>query len=711
MKKNLLLVALVLCAVGAFFYFDIHSYLSLSYIKSQQSYFSDLYNANPILYICVFSLIYILTTAVSFPGATVLTLLAGALFGVVLGSVIVSFASTIGATVAFLMTRFFLRDSVTRRFGKYLKSFNKGMEKDGVFYLFTIRLTPVVPFFVVNTVMGLTKMPTWIFYVVSQIGMIPGTIIYVNAGTQLANLESLKDVLSFPVFLSLLALGVFPVLIKFVVTYVRKRKLYSRFQKPKTFDYNLVVIGGGSAGLVTAYIAAAAKAKVALIEKHKMGGDCLNTGCIPSKTFIRSAKFIADAHRSQELGIEQINVKFQFADVMERVQRVIKAIEPHDSIERYSSLGVECLTGEGQIIDPWTIEVNGKKLTTKNMAIATGARPSMPPIPGLKDMAPLTSDTLWDLRELPQKLLVLGAGPIGMELAQSFAHFGSQVTVLEMADRLFSKEDKEVSEWMAKKFKKDGLEILTSTKTQSFSLKNNLKTCTYTSKDGASQEMHFDQVLVATGRQPNTKGFGLEKIGVELNEKGAIRVNEKLQTNFPNIYACGDVTGMYQFTHMASYQAWYASMNSLLSPFYSFKARYEVIPWCTYTDPEIARVGMSETDAIAAEIDHKVTFFNTDHLDRALTEESAYGFVKIITAGSSDKILGVTIVGLHAGECLTEFVLAMKHGLGLNKILQTIHVYPTLTEANKFAAGQWRRSGLSEGTLKVSELFNKWQRR
>ncbi|MCB9072813.1 MAG: FAD-dependent oxidoreductase [Bdellovibrionaceae bacterium] len=709
MKKKNLLILLLLALAFAFFYFDFHSYLSLAYIKSQQSYFSLFYNQHSLIFIVGFSFIYITATALSFPGATVLTLLAGAIFGLFWGTVIVSFASTIGATVAFLGSRYFFRDRVARRFAKYLKPFNEGQNKNGAFYLFTLRLTPVVPFFVINLVMGLTQMSTVLFYIISQIGMLPGTILYVNAGTQLAQIEKLQDILSPTIFLSLLALGFAPLLFKKMGDFFKAKKVYHGYKKPNSFDYNLLVLGGGAAGLVSSYIAAAAKAKIALIEKHKMGGDCLNTGCVPSKSLIRSAKFFADIEKAKTLGVQSISVDYKFADVMERVQRVVQSIAPHDSVERYTQLGVDCLSGEGKLLDPWTIEVNGQKKTAKNIIIATGARPFIPEIPGIHNVHPLTSDTLWELRELPQRLLVLGGGPIGLELAQSFQRFGSQVTLLEQASTLLAREDKEVSQWINNKLTQEGVQLLLGAKARAFTSQQEQFSCEYETSDGTSHTIIFDKLLVAVGRAPNVSGFGLEDLGIELTEKKGIRVNEKLQTNIPNILACGDVTSMHQFTHMASYQAWFASMNALLSPFWSFKASYDIVPWCMYTDPEVARVGLNENEATAAGLPFRTTFYNIDHLDRALTEETAYGFVKVITEGTTDKILGATIVGPHAGECIAEFVLAIKHGLGLNKILQTIHIYPTLTEANKFAAGEWRRGTLSEKMLNLSKSFNNWR--
>lgn len=712
MKKNLkfltafIVVLLVILAIK----YDVTQYLKLDYIKQYQTEFQNYYQQNPASTIAIYFLIYVASTALSLPGATVLTLLAGALFGLVAGTVIVSFASSLGATLAFLVSRFVLRDSVEKKFSEQLNSINEGIKKEGHFYLFTLRLVPLVPFFVINLVFGLTKMKTLSFYIVSQIGMFLGTVVYVNAGTELGKISSLKDVTSPGILLSFTALGLTPLIAKKIINYFKARTIYKKFKKPKSYDYNIVAIGAGAAGLVTSYIGAATKAKVALIEKHKMGGDCLNTGCVPSKALIRTAKFLNEVKNSKSLGIAQASTQFEFSEVMARVQRVIKKIEPHDSVERYTQLGVECISGEAKIISPWEVQVNGKVLTTKNIVVATGARPLIPPIKGLNEMSPLHSDNLWELKTLPKKLLVLGGGAIGSELSQSFARLGSEVTQMERSNRIMPREDHDVSEEIQHQFTKEGIKILVGHEAIEFITKNDKKYCIYKGPHNTSGEIEFDQVLVALGRQANVTGFGLEELGLELTGRSSIKVNDKLQTNFPNIYACGDVAGPYQFTHMAAHQAWFCSVNALLSPFYSFKVDYSTVPWCTYTSPEVAKVGLNEMEAKEKNISYEVYKYGIDDLDRAIADEADYGFVKVLTQPKSDKILGVTIVGAHAGDFITEFILAKKYGLGLNKILGTIHIYPTFGEANKYAAGVWKKAQVSANTLKWVEKFQKWQR-
>ena len=471
------------------------------------------------------------------------------------------------------------------------------------------------------------------------------------------------------------------------------------------YDYNIIVIGGGSAGLVSSYIAAAVKAKVALIEKHKMGGDCLNTGCVPSKALLRSAKMLSYAKRAKEFGFKKADIEFDFKDVMQRVQSVIKAIEPHDSRERYTKLGVDCIEGAAKITSPHSVEVNGKTLTARSIIVATGARPMVPPIPGLDKIDYLTSDNVWELKELPKKLVVLGGGPIGSEMAQAFARLGAEVTLVEMAPQILIREDEEVIKLVTEKFTKEGIKVLANHKAKEF--KGNTLVCEYEGKD---VEVAFDKVIVALGRAANTSGFGLEELGVELRGNKTIEANPFLQTNIPSIYVCGDVTGPYQFTHTAAHQAWYASVNALFAPFKKFKADYSVIPWATFTDPEVARVGLNEKDAKEKNIPYEVTTYGIDDLDRAIADSEAHGFVKVLTVPNKDKILGVTIVGTHAGDLIAEYILAMKHGIGLNKILGTIHIYPTLAEANKYAAGEWKRAHVPAFAMKILEKFHAWRR-
>lgn len=715
MKKNrLLLLVLIIAAVIAFFVFDLGRFLSLHELKSRQDALQAYATAQPLVSAGIFFAIYTAVTALSFPGAAILTLAAGAIFGLWFGTLIVSFASCVGATLAFLSARFILREWVQQRFGDKLKSFNQGIEKDGAFYLFTLRLVPVFPFFLINLLMGLTRMRVWTYYWVSQLGMLAGTLVYVNAGTELARITSLRGILSPGLLLSFVLLGVFPLIAKKIIDGISARKVYAKWPRPKQVDYNMVVIGGGSAGLVSAYIAAAVKAKVALIERHKLGGDCLNTGCVPSKALIRSAKLMSHIGRAKEFGLSNAHAQVDFAAVMERVQRVITAIEPHDSVERYQGLGVDCVAGDAKIMSPFAVEVTDadgvkRTLTTRNIVIAAGAKPFVPPIPGLDQVAYLTSDTLWSLRTLPRRLIVLGGGPIGCELAQAFARLGAQVTQVEMAERIMLREDAEVSAMVAARFRTEGITLLTGHKAKQFFLEEGRKTL-IAEYAGNDVRIEFDEVICAVGRVANLSGYGLEELGIGISTTRTVDTNEYLQTLYPNIFAAGDVAGPFQFTHTAAHQAWYAAVNGLFGRFKKFKVDYSVIPWATFTEPEVARVGLNEQEAKAANIAVEVTLYPLDDLDRAIADEEAHGFVKVLTVPGKDKILGVTIVGEHAGDLIAEYVMAMKYGLGMNKILGTIHIYPTLAEANKYAAGVWKKAHAPVKLLEWVRCYHRWMR-
>jgi dihydrolipoamide dehydrogenase len=711
MKKIFILIILA-ALVACFFIFDLHQYLDFSYIKSKQQAIADYYQANPLQSILFFFVVYVLATSFSIPGASILSLLAGAIFGLLLGSVLVIFAATIGATVAFWLSRYLLGNTIQERYADKLKTINEGVKKDGAFYLLTLRLLPIFPFFIINVLMGLTPMRTLTYVVTSFFGMLAGTIIYVNVGTQLANLESIGGILTPKIWGAFILLAFFPWIAKFIINTIKNRRIYADFYKPKNFDYNLAVIGAGSAGLVSSYIAAAVKAKVVLIERHKMGGDCLNTGCVPSKALIRSAKFISQVNRAEKYGFKNAKVDFDFKDVMTRVQGVIKDIEPHDSVERYTNLGVECIQGEAKLIDPWTVEVNGKTLTSKNIVLATGAEPFVPPIPGLDKVNYYTSDTIWSLQELPKKMAVLGGGPIGCELAQSFARLGAEVTLVEMAPRIMLMEDPEIAAMVEKSMVNDGVTLLTHHTANEVRRDEARGTDTLVcTSDGNELLVPFDALLVAVGRKARGADVWKENLDIELRKNGTLEVNEFLQTNYPNIYACGDVTGPYQLTHTAAHQAWYTSVNSLFGAFKKFRVDYSVIPWCTFTEPEVAHVGLNETQAKDKNVEYEVTRFDLAELDRAIADGEAHGVVKVLTKPGKDKILGATIVGDHAGDLISEYVTAMKHGLGLNKILGTIHIYPTLSEANKYAAGEWKRAHAPEGLLNWVEKFHTYMRK
>lgn len=715
MKKLVLLVSIAGLVTG-FLYFDIHQFLTLEGLKESLGEFEDLKGRSPLLVGGSFFLLYVLVAALSLPGAVVMTLAAGAMFGMFWGLLIVSFASSIGATLAFLVSRYLLRDVVQTRFSDRLKTLNDGIQKDGGFYLFTLRLVPLFPFFLINLLMGLTPIRARTFYWVSQVGMLLGTFVFVNAGTQLAQLDSLSGILSPGLLVSFTLLGIFPWLAKKILGFIKARRVYSTFKKPSKFDRNLIVIGGGAGGLVSAYIASAVKAKVTLIETHKMGGDCLNYGCIPSKALIKSAKVAKEMRNADTYGLQNVQPTFSFRKVMQRVHDVIKTVEPHDSIERYTDLGVDVVQGYAHLIDPWTVEITNHKgikqrLTSRSIILATGATPFIPPIPGLEETGYLTSDTLWEelskLDEIPKSMVLLGGGPIGCELAQSFARLGAQVTQVEMASRLMIREDDDVSMLTQQSLERDGVSVMTDHKAIRCERKGDQKIL-IVEHNGEEKSIQFDVLICAVGRVARLQGYGLDDLGIETNR--TIVTNDYLETLYPNIFAAGDVVGPYQFTHVAAHQAWYAAVNALFGSFKKFKVDYRVIPWTTFVDPEVSRVGLNEQEAKEKGVPYEITRYGLDDLDRAIADSAAYGFVKVLTVPGKDRILGVTIVGERSGELITEFVLAMKHGLGLNKILGTIHAYPTWSEANKYAAGEWKREHAPKKILLWLEKFHNWRR-
>ncbi len=714
--KKFIIVLVIIGAVIAFFAFDLNQYLTLEHIKDNQVKFQQWRDSAPVWVSLSFFALYVLVTALSLPGAAIMTLVAGALFGLGWGLLLVSFASTIGATLAFLISRYLLRDSVQKRFADRLKPINKGIEREGAFYLFSLRLVPIFPFFLINILMGLTPIKTFTYYWVSQLGMLPGTVVYVNAGTQLGKIDTLSGILSPGLLLSFALLGIFPLLAKRATSWLKKKRVYANWSRPAKYDRNLIVIGAGAAGLVSSYIAAAVKAKVTLVEANRMGGDCLNYGCVPSKALIKTAKIIHHMKNGAQYGLTNLNPEFSFKKVMERVHKVIATVEPHDSIERYSELGVEVLKGYATVVDPWTVQVrleNGetKRLTSRSIILATGARPFVPPLPGIEESGYLTSDTLWETlarwETVPNRLVILGGGPIGCELAQCFARLGSQVIQVEMADRIMIREDVEVSDLARKILEKDGVTVLTGHSAVRCVQDDQGKGIIV--RQGESERrISYDVLICAVGRAARLNGYGLEEIGVPTER--TVVTNEYLETLYPNILAAGDVAGPYQFTHTAGHQAWYASVNALFGEWKKFKVDYSVIPWTTFLDPEVARVGLNEQEAREKKINYELSRFDFAELDRAITDDATEGFIKVLTVPGKDRILGVTIVGEHGGDLLTEFVLAMKHGLGLNKILGTIHTYPTLAEANKYAAGEWKKAHAPKKILDFMQWYHGWKR-
>ena len=703
------LLAAIIAAIAAYFIFDLGSLLTLDNLKQRQGELVALLDRRPLLIIGAFFLIYVAVTALSLPGAAIMTLAAGAIFGLWRGALIVSFASAIGASLAFLSSRYLLRDWVKSRFGKRIEAIDRGIAKDGAFYLFTLRLIPAFPFFLINLAMGLTAMRLLLFYGVSQIGMLPGTLVFVNAGVQLSQIRSTGDILSPALIGSFVLLGLFPLIAKWLLGWWKRQRVYRGYRRPAKFDRNLVVIGAGAGGLVSSYIAATVRAKVTLVEAGKMGGDCLNTGCIPSKALIRTARLAHEMRTGADCGLVPVEPQLDLRAVMQRVNAIITQIEPADSVERYTKLGVDVRKGRAKIIDPWTVEIDGReRLTTRSIIIAAGGEPLIPDIPGLREAGYLTSDTMWEALSardaMPGRIAILGGGPIGTEMAQAFARLGAQVTQVERGPRILPQDDEEVSEVLTARLRAEGVDVRTGREAVRCEGK------ILTARVGDREEcIPFDEIIVAAGRQARLTGYGLEELGIA--SARTITVNAHLETNFPNIFAVGDVAGPFQFTHFAAHQAWYAAVNALFGGLRKFRADYSVMPWVTYTDPEAAHVGLTEAMANEQGVEYEIVRYDLAHLDRAVTETANGGFVTLLVHPKKDRILGVTIVAHNAGEMLAEYVLAMKHGIGLNKILGTVHAYPTMAEANKYAAGEWKKAHKPERLLNLVTHYHKWRRR
>ena len=729
-SRQLLIAALLLAAIATFFALGLNRYASLAFLKESQASLAALHAQKPLLVTLAFFTAYVAVAALSLPGAALMTLAGGASLGLLWGTVVVSLASTVGATLAMLAARHLFREALQARFGRRLVEVNQGVEKNGAFYLFSLRLIPVLPYFAVNLLMGLTPIRTWTYFWVSQLGMLAGTVAYVNAGTQLAQVDSLRSVLSPGLIGAFVLLGLLPLAGRKALDLYQRRQVYARWKsvRPACFDRNLIVIGAGAGGLVSAYLAAAVKAKVTLVEAHTMGGDCLNHGCVPSKALVRSARLAHQMRHGANYGLGDCEPAFSFRDVMARVRQVIAAIAPHDSAERYAALGVEVLQGHARIVNPWTVEIalnagGAVQLTTRSIVIAAGAQPVVPPLPGLHDVGCLTSDTLWDafaqLDAVPRRLLVLGGGPVGCELAQAFARLGAQVTLVERGPRLLGREDEDVSALARQALQADGVTVLAGHEALRCEMKGGRKTLWVSCRlpEGGHKEnaggpgetaVEFDQLVCAVGRQARLTGYGLEALGIPTD--GALTTNDYLQTLYPNIYAAGDVAGSLQLTHVAAHQAWHATVNALFGEFKRFKPDYSAVPQAIFIDPEIARVGLNEQEAKAKGLAFEVTKYDMADLDRAIADSETRGFVKVLTAPGKDTILGVTIVGSHAGDSLAEYVLAMRHGLGLNEVLSTIHAYPTMSEAGRHAAGQWKRAHAPRRLLQWARRYHDWKR-
>ena len=712
--KNILLLMILAAGIATWILLptEAKALLSLRGLQSHLGSFQASIDQDPIISSALFVGLYALSAALSLPIASLLTLMGGALFGVAQGTLLVLVAATAGATLSMLASRTLLRGWVTSKLGSRLKAFEEGVAREGAFYLFALRVVPAFPFFAVNLLSGLVPMRTWTYVWVSFVGMAPGTFAYVFAGRQFGQLTSLSGLVSPGLLAAFAALGLLPLVSRWILDRFKARRVYRGFQRPKVFEFDMIAIGAGAGGLVTSYIGAAVGAKVALVERHRMGGDCLNTGCVPSKALIHAGRVVRETRRVERFATTDSVLKIDTPKVLAHVRKAIEAIAPHDSVERYTSLGVDVVLGEAEVVDPWTVVADGRRMTARSIVLATGGEPVVPSFPGIESVRVLTSDTFWDLEALPARLVVLGGGPIGCELAQACARLGVQVVQIERGPRLLSREDAEVGDLLRKRFEAEGVVVRTGRSVVRFEVDpHGTQWIVHRPTEGPGPEERdsFDAVLVALGRKARRAPW-MDALGLRLRDDGTIEADAQLRTNFPNILTVGDATGPYQFTHVASHQAWYAALNGLLAPFWSFAADYRVIPRCTYTDPQVARAGLSEIDAKAKGIAYETSTYAMDDLDRAIADDETCGFVKVLTVPGKDIVLGVVVVGAHAGELLAEWALAMKNGLGLKKIMATIHAYPTYAESAKYAAGVWTRAHKPEGALRWARRFFAWRR-
>ncbi len=710
-RKNIVLILLALLMAVSFVFLsgqggDIES------IKSLIENFRIWQSENKFIFAVGFFVVYVIAAAFSLPIAIPMVLAAGAIFGFWQGLLIGSFASSLGALIAFFGARYFMKDSVSARFPKISATINHGVKKDGILYLLSLRLVPLFPFFAINLLMGITSMRAGVYYLTSQLGMLPGTATYVFAGTQLGELRSLGDIVSPGLLIAFALLGIVPWIAKLIMNKIQLRKRYANYTKPKSFDRNLIVIGAGAAGLVSSYIGATLKAKVTLIEAGDMGGDCLNTGCVPSKSLIASGALVKKITQSEEYGVQSHVSSVDFSKVIRRVRNVIEEIAPHDSVERYTGLGVEVVKGYATLTSPWGVDIRlndggQQSLTARNIILATGAEPFVPSIEGVESVDYLTSETIWNrLSELdapPKKFVVIGGGVIGCELGQALARLGSKVTIVEANERILPREDREISDAVLASLVADGVEVCAGHSAVKFT-PNRL----FIQKGEDVSEIEFDEVLIAIGRRPRLKGFGLEELGIDTDQK--LERSPYLETQFPNIFAAGDLAGPYQLTHAAAHEAWFASVNALFGRFKKFRIHYKTMPSAIFTSPETARVGINEQEAREQAIKVDVVKFELKELDRAIIEGKKEGFIKVLTRSGSDKILGVTILGENASAFLPEFTLAMQNNIGLNKLLRNTHAYPSWGEANKYVAGEWKRKHTKAFIFKWLEKYQTWMR-
>lgn len=687
-KKVGLLVLIIICVI-MFYHLDGNQYLNFENLKSHHQELFTFYQQNPLRFTLIYFFLYVGLVALSFPGATVLSLAGGYIFGFIKGLLIINWASTIGASIAFLIARFFFKDYLQRKFHYTFQKINQGMDREGNQYLLTLRLIPVFPFFLINILMGLTNISLLRFFIVSLIGMLPGTAVYVWAGTSLQNINSVSDIFTAKLITIFFLVGLIPILQSRILIYLKQKKHYSQFKTPKNYDYNLIVIGGGAAGLVNAYIATNLKAKVLLVEEDKMGGECLNYGCVPSKALISLSK-------------TKKYSKANFYDLKNEIAKIIESIAPHDSVDRYKEMGVECVKGKASLISPFEVQINGTKYTGRKIIIATGAKPIYPNIKGLDVNKVFDYESIWKIENLPEKLVIIGGGAIGCELALAFSNLGTKVTIIEQ-NEVLGTEDRDVASLVMKGLIGNNIDICE--KSDLLTINHDKCSITFRNKNEVS-EVPFDVLLIACGKIGNTDSISTT-LNLDLDSKKFILVNEYLETlKYRNIYACGDVNGLKQLTNAAAHQAWYTSVNALFGNWKKFSIEHDYIPHAVFVEPEIARVGVNELEALRNNLEYDLYHFDSSDLDRNLIERKKLGIIKVLTIKNTDQILGVTIVGEAASEIIAEYVLAMKYKLGLNKVLATSHIYPSFSEQNKYVAGVWKKRSVPGVILKVLKKYH-----
>lgn len=708
MKLTRWLIVLSFVVIGiAFFWFDLDKYLTLEMIQSRSGALRDQVHAHPWWAAGVFFTVYAGLTVMSFPGTVVLTLLAGALFGLVEGTILVSFASNIGALIAMLISRFLLQDWVQRRFAAQISSINRGLERDGSFYLFTLRLIPLVPFVLLNPALGLTRVGFWTFWWTTQLGMLPGNLIYVNAGRQLARVREISDILTPSMIGTLVLLAVFPLIATRLLTFYKGRKVYRGWEKPTMFEHNIAVIGAGNGGLAAARAAASMKANVALIERGQLGGAALQSGSVPARALMQAANLSHGLQHSSALG-RRLQPQVDFAHVMQQVRRTLDDAHSALATDIRKETAVTLIDGEAQLTSPWTVTVDGRTITSRAFVIATGSRPCLPEIPGIDAVEPLTCETLWALDERPERFLILGGNAAACELAQAFQRLGCQVTLAVDGGQLLEQEEPEAQLAILNALHADGVAVLLDHVPQRFEVDEDERRLLCAVGDDVTA-LPFDRVLIALGRRAHIDGLGLEKLQLNLRDDGSLEVDEYLATRYPNIYAVGAVTDPSCSTQSAIHNAWYAAANGLFAGIKRFVVNDRAVPRVAFTSPEVASVGLTEAQLKLTEQAYEVTQIDLDALEATQLGAGNTGMLKVLTERGRDRILGVTLVGEGASETLAVFVLAMKHKLGLNKLRRTVHINPTLAEVSLAAADAWRRSHSAKRPQSWVERLHRWR--